>query len=207
MMNFNDAIGAKFFTPSNIGSAVPKLGMYLDASGSIAFAVGGVKQLAIGSAAGSARLISTGNEAATTTTQGNDTTPVVTEAYVAEVYTAHAKTVNGVAILNGSLVAGNVWVALYDANGVLVGSCAAAGVAQAGAAGYQNIPFTAPVRIPNGSYYAVVAFNNVGARFRSHLLGVFGAGKWTGQVFGTAPVGQTVPTTFTANLGPVASLY
>lgn len=200
-----DAVQAKFFRP--YGTDVPDFGIYMASATEIGFAVGGVKQFGIGSGAGSARLVQTGNLAPTTATQGTDTTPVVTEVYCGEAHFATPRTVTGVSLLNGSAVAGNVWIGLYTAAGALVGSCAGAGVAQAGTAAYQRIPFTAPVRVSNGTHYVAVAFNNVAARFRSHIFGDFGQGKLTGQVFGTAPVAPAFPTTFTPSLGPIASLY
>jgi hypothetical protein len=43
-------------------------------------------------------------------------------------------------------------------------------------------------------------------KFRAHAVGDFGATKQTGQVYGTFTA-VTVPTTFTADVGPIASLY
>jgi hypothetical protein len=49
-------------------------------------------------------------------------------------------------------------------------------------------------------------FNNTSQRYRSHVVGNFGAAKLTGTTYGTYPT-VTIPTTFTTALGPIASLY
>jgi len=135
---------------------------------------------------------------------GTDTTPVVTEAYVAQVNVLYGTTLTGIALLNGSAVAGNMTLYLADANGVVVASTAS--TAQAGTAAYQQVAFTTAYTAKSGKYYIVAAFNNTGARFRSHILGNFGAGKLTGLTYGTL-ANFTPPTTFTTNLGPIADTY
>lgn len=201
-----DAIAAKFFQPIPMATP-PSFGFYSDLAGNIAFAVGGVKQFAIGSGVGSARLIATGDRMPASATDGTDVTPVVTEAYLAEMHNSNPRTPTGVSILNGSAVAGNVQATLYDSAGAKISSTAS--TVQAGIAVYQRIPFATPVtpRLSNGTYYLLLQFNNTGARFRAHAFGDFGAGKLTGLVFGTPPVAPVLPTTFTASLGPIASLY
>lgn len=152
------------------------------------------------------RVWHTGEVAPTTTTTGNDTTPVVTEIYVARVFIPTNTTVTGLALLNGSAVAGNIQGALYDSSGALVGSTAS--TAQSGTAAYQQVALSAPVAVKGpATYYISWSFNNTGARFRSHILGNFNAGKLTGQVYGTVPATITPPTTFTANLGPISDSY
>lgn len=200
-----DAVAAKFFQPIPMANP-PRFGMYCDASGAICFAVNGVKQFTIsGATTGSSRLVQTGNRAPASATDGTDVTPVVTEAYVCEIYVPHGRTPNGVSILNGSAVAGNVQASLYDSSGNKAAQTAS--TAQSGTGAYQRIPWAAAPRLSNGTYYLVLQFNNTGARFRAHAFGDFGAGKLTGLTYGTPPVNPTLPSTFTASLGPVASLY
>lgn len=164
--------------------------------------VGAVDGLAV-----SPRTVHTGDVPAITATQGTDTTPVVTETYIAEIRVPATMDVSGIAILNGSAVAGNVTLALADSNGNQVSGAVTASTAQAGTAGYQKIPFARAVKVFGpATYYVQAQFDSTSARFRSHAVGVFGAGKLTSQTYGTLP-GFTVPTTFTASLGPVASLY
>ena len=164
-------------------------------------------QLAKGgvNAIGGHNVVSTGDAVPMTTTTGTDTTPVVTETYVARAFLPVNATINGVSILNGSAVAGNVTVILYDANGVPVAQSAS--TAQSGTAAYQQIPFAAAFQAQGpGRYFVGVQFNNTSARFRSHILGNFPAFKKTGETFGTATA-LTLVSTFTTGVGPIASTY
>lgn len=149
----------------------------------------------------------TGETAPMAATDGTDTTPVVTETYIARVAVLANATLTGVSIVNGSAVAGNVVVILYDDNGTVIANSALAGTAQAGTAAYQDIPFTAPVDIQGpGRYFVGVQFSSTSARFRSHTFGRFPAFKKTGETFGT-PTTITPVSTFTTNTGPIASVY
>lgn len=146
-----------------------------------------------------------GGGAPATATTGTDTTPVVTETYVARVFIPLNVSLTGISILNGSAVAGNIMVALADSNGSVIASSAS--TAASGTAAYQAVPFSAitPVKGP-GEYFILLQCNNTGYRFRSHAVGVFKAGKLTSQTYGTLPA-FTPPTSFAADLGPIASTY
>jgi hypothetical protein len=147
----------------------------------------------------------TGDAAPMTTTTGTDTTPVITEEYVAEVFVPVNHQSTGLSLLNGSAVSGNFTAILYDSNGGIVASTAS--TAQSGTAAYQKAAWTAPVNLKGpAKYFIGVQIDNTTARFRSHILGNFGAAKKTGQTYGTLTV-LTPPTTFTTNLGPVADIY
>ena len=154
---------------------------------------------------GSVTAIPTGNAAPHSTTTGTDTTPVVTETYVASVYLPANAILTGASLLNGSAVAGNVTAILYDVNGVPI--VQSASTAQSGAAGYQAFAFSTPVAEQGpGLYFIGFQFNNVSARFRSHTVGVFPAFKKTGETYGTATA-LTPVSTFTTGVGPIASVY
>jgi hypothetical protein len=145
-----------------------------------------------------------GRAAPLTTTAGTDTTPSVTETYIAEVYVDHNTTLTGASLLNGSAVAGNITAILYDANGVPMGQSAS--TAQSGTAAYQNFAFSSTIEIVGPARYFVgFQFNNTSARFRSHIVGNFIAGKKTGETYGTATA--ITISSFTTNLGPIADLY
>ncbi len=146
----------------------------------------------------------TGGLAPAAAATGTDTTPVVTETYVAEVFIPVGATLTGVAPLIGSANAGNVAVALADASGTILAQSAS--TATTGAAAYQQVPFAAPVTVKSGKYFVLLQSNNTSNRYRSHAVGNFAAGKLTGQTFGTF-ANFTPPTTFTANLGPIADTY
>lgn len=147
---------------------------------------------------------STGNIPAYVSTFGNDNTPVITETYIAQVDVPHACTLTGIAVLNGTVASGNIIVALADDTGAVVAKSAS--TAMSGTAAYQRVPFTATVDIVGGTYFVLQQVDNTTARLRGHVLGNFGASKKTGETYGTFTT-VTPPTTFTANLGPVASLY
>lgn len=147
----------------------------------------------------------TGGMAPPTTTTGTDTTPSVTETYICEVWVPASKLLTGIALLNGSAVAGNVKFALADRTGAIVASTAS--TAQAGIAAYQRVAFSAQYLAKGpATYYVLVTFNNTGARFRSHILGNFGASKKTGETYGTHTT-ITAPTTFTTGQGAIADVY
>jgi hypothetical protein len=147
----------------------------------------------------------TGQVAPTTTTTGTDTTPVITEEYVAEVFVPVNTLQTGIALLNGSAVAGNITGILYDSNGGIVANTAS--TAAAGTAGYQKVAFTAPVQLRGPAvYYIGIQNSSASNRLRTHILGNFGAAKKTGQTYGTLTA-LTPPTTFTTALGPIADLY
>lgn len=140
-----------------------------------------------------------------TTTSGTDTTPAVTETYLASVFVPANTLVSGIAILNGSAVAGNIKVALADGAGNILG--ASASTEASGTAAYQKVPLAAPVQVKGpGRYFVILQSDNTSYRFRSIPIGIAPAGKLTSQVYGTI-VTLTPPAAFTASLGPVASIY
>ncbi len=154
--------------------------------------------------AASPRLIHTGGEPAIAAASGNDTTPSVTETYLAELHVPETLTVTGIALFNGSAVAGNVTLGLYRADGRFLGKSAT--TEQAGTDAYQRVALATALTLPPGTYYVAAQFDSTSARFNSHVVGNFGAGKLTSQTYGAMP-GATMPTTFTTALGPIASLY
>lgn len=147
----------------------------------------------------------TGELTAPTTTTGTDTTPVVTETYVARVFIPCNTTITGLSVLNGSAVAGNITLALADSNGSVIANTAS--TAASGTAAYQQVALTSPLIVKGpGEYFILLQSNNTSYRFRSHTLGNFKAGKLTSQTYGTLPA-FTPPTGFTTALGPIASTY
>jgi hypothetical protein len=147
----------------------------------------------------------TGNMPPPTTTTGTDTTPAVTEEFVAQVFVPINCQSTGIAILNGSAVAGNVQAILYDSNGKRVATTAS--TAQSGTAAYQQVAWSAVQNLKGPAQYFVgLQCDNTGARFRTHILGNFPTVKKTAQTYGTFTA-LTVPTTFTTGVGPIADLY
>jgi hypothetical protein len=146
----------------------------------------------------------TGSIPASVSTFGNDSTPVITETYIAQVDVPHACTVTGIALFNGSVASGNVIAALADDQGRILAQTAS--TAMAGTDAYQRVPLTATLNIVGGTYFVLEQIDNTTARVNTHTLGNFGASKKTAETYGTFTT-VTAPTTFTTAVGPVASLY
>jgi hypothetical protein len=145
-----------------------------------------------------------GRMAPVAATTGTDTTPVTTETYIVELFVDHNVKLTGVKLLNGSAVAGNITAHLYDANGKPMTKSAS--TAQSGTAAYQAFAFSSAIDVTGPQRYFVgIQCNNTSARFRSHAVGNFIAGKKTGETYGTATAITT--STFTADLGPICDLY
>lgn len=163
----------------------------------------------LAAAAGSAvpTVFHSGNAAPGTTTTGTDTTPVVTETYICEVFVPVNCLLTGVSVLNGSAVAGNMQISLADSAGVPIAAAQTASTAASGTAAYQKVPFVTPYAAKGpAKYFILLQNNNVANRYRSHILGNFGASKKTAEVYGTFTA-VTPPVTFTTGLGPIADLY
>lgn len=124
----------------------------------------------------------------------------------------HIVTLTGIGFLVGSVGGTDSVVAeLHDADGKLLANSALAGVVVGAAAGMQEVPFTAPVEVVGpGWYYLSLTFNGTTAKFRTLAAATAMAStaftKAAALTFGT--VGDlTPPTTFTADVGPIAYVY
>lgn len=193
---------------ANSGTGVAAV---LGTSGAITFAgavtpTGGVA--ASGGYAVSPRNMNTGANPPSVSTDFNDYTVVVTETVRSEIFVPANTSSTGVALLNGSSVAGNVQAYLIDSTGAQVTGVLTASTAASGTDAYQRIPWVSgPFTIKGpATYWIAVQGNNTGMKLNTHTIGNFGADKQTGTVFGTLTV-AAAPTTFTTALGPVASLY
>lgn len=166
----------------------------------------------------SPRTFHTGGVPAAAAADFNNSTPVSTELYLAEIYVAAPCIVRGAAVFNGSDVTDNIKAALFDAEGVML--AASISTAGAGPDAYQLVPFTldytgagaiTQILLQRGTYYIGTCYASNTSRFNTHVVGAFGAGKITSLVFATnfVTTGLTVatPKTFTTVLGPVATLY
>lgn len=155
--------------------------------------------------ANSPRCIQSGNVPVKASTDGTDKTPVTTEVYIAELNIEAPVRATGIALFNGSAVAGNIKLGLYNSAGKLIAQTAS--TAQSGTDAFQRVAFTAPINLKPGVYYMASTHNNTGGRVNTHPIGNFGASKATGATYGTLPTTITPPTTFTADLGPMGGLY
>lgn len=159
-----------------------------------------------GGFAASPRNFSVGGLRPLVSTDFTNATPVNTEVYIGEVYVASNVTITGVAVFNGTDVTDNIKVGLANSNGVVVATSAS--TAGSGTDTYQLVPFTATYAAVGPATYYVLSMYAAGtSRYNAPPLGSFGCSKQTGQVFATGFTTITPPTTFTANLCNVASLY
>jgi len=154
------------------------------------------------------RCIHTGGISVTQTTDGNDTTPVITETYISEVFIPANMSITGIAIFNGSAVGtDNLVVALYNSLGVVVANSLLTGTLAVGPDAFQRIVFTQSYAAKGpATYYVGLQVDGTTYRFNSHIVGNFSATKKTGETFGTLTT-ITPVTTFTTAQGPIASLY
>jgi hypothetical protein len=137
---------------------------------------------------------------------GVDTTPVAGTIYLAQINIGAQFTVTNISCLNGSAAATNNLVyGLYNASGALVANTLLTGVVAAGVNSFQApIALTAPYAAAAGTYFVAYQTNGTTTRFRT--IPANGAGDLTGSltgVFGTLPASLTLPTAFTANVGPI----
>lgn len=142
------------------------------------------------------------------TSGATNVTAVTTDTYVAEVFIPDNATLTGIAVLNGTAVAGNINVGLANAGGTVVAS-SATNVAGSGTSTYQQIPFsTTYAAVGPAKYFILAQFSNTGARFNAHTIGNFGAVAVTSETYGTfQTTAAYATTTFTTAVGPIADTY
>jgi hypothetical protein len=131
--------------------------------------------------------------------------------YYAEVEIRRNITLTGVGVLNGATVGTNNWiVGLHtSAGGAVVANSALAGVLSSGANAFQQIAFTATYDATGpGRYWIAFQSNGATDTARTTAVSTFVdvLTKSTAGAFGTLP-SLTVPTTFTADVGPIAYVY
>lgn len=153
--------------------------------------------------------IHTGGVPAVASTDGNDSTPVITETYWSEVFVPANMTITGVKVFNGSNVTGNMRVSLATSAGAPIAAALTASTAGSGTDAYQTIPFAvAYAAVGPATYYIGVQYSSATARYNTHTIGTHGVVVKTGDVYGTF-TSFTPPAagTFVTAVGNIASLY
>lgn len=153
--------------------------------------------------------IHTGGEPAVAATDGNNSTPSITETYWSEVLVPCNMTITGVKVFNGSDVTGNMRISLADSTGTPIAAALTASTAGSGTDAYQTIPFASPYAAKGpATYYIGVQYSSATARYNTHTIGTHGVVVKTGDVYGTF-TSFTPPAagTFVSNVGNIASLY
>jgi hypothetical protein len=131
--------------------------------------------------------------------------------YLTQIKIPNNVTLTGIKILNGTTVGTNKYiVSLYNALGSVVANSSLSGVTTSGASSYQAVAFTGTYNAPAGVYWIGLSSNGSTDTFQAIPAAgqAFGlAGDITGQVWGTLTSPITLPTTFTADLGPISFTY
>lgn len=143
---------------------------------------------------------------------GHTTTDVAGKTWISAMQVDITAIVTGACVMNGATVATDKWIlSLWDDHGNLLANTATAGTTTAGASQLQCIAFTAPVALSGPRQYFVgVQGNGTTDSFLTYPTGgttsTFPVTSYSGT-FGTEPTFSTIPTTFTANTGPIMALY
>jgi len=140
---------------------------------------------------------------------GTSTTPVAGTLYIADVVIERDMVVHGIGALIGGTGGTDKFIyALYDSAGNLVGNTATAGVTVGTLNTCQEILLTNEVSIKAGQYFIGVQLNGTTARLRTMATATFitPSTDSVAGTFATLP-NITVPTTFTADKGPIAYVY
>lgn len=142
---------------------------------------------------------------------GTAVSSVAGTVYFADVFVGRDFTATGVGILNAGTIGTNLGiVAVYDSGGVLLANSALAGAVTVGANAFQQYAFTATVALQGPArYWVAYQANGATDNFRCIAASTFVDVLTKSQTgaFGTIPATFTVPTTFTADVGPAAYLY
>lgn len=144
-------------------------------------------------------------------TGGTSTTPAATSVFVSQVFVHANAALTGIKLNNGGTCGTNKWIAvLFNSAGVPVANSALAGVLCTGSSTYQALPFTATYNVVGPGVYWIGLYAD-GATDRFYSVPASGeasglAGVVTGTTFGTV-ASIVLPTTFTADKGPIAFTY
>lgn len=140
--------------------------------------------------------------------QTKDKTMVAGSRYFSSVQIGFAQTLTGIQALVGTTGGTDSWIfELHDSAGNLVATTATAGTTAGTASTWQQIAFTTPYAAAAGTYFIAVQSNGTTAKLATlnSVTNPTLTGSATG-VFGTGAA-ITPPTTYTANLGPLAYPY
>lgn len=140
--------------------------------------------------------------------QALDKTPVSGSRYYVGITIGSQVTLTGIRVKVGGTGGTDLWIAeLHDSTGALVATSATAGTTAGTANQWQDLAFTSTYLAVPGTYYIAVQTNGTTAK-----IATYGSpdlplvdGSATGS-FGTG-ASITPPTTYTANLGPIAMVY
>lgn len=144
---------------------------------------------------------------------GTSTTTGTTSEYTVNVFVPYTFIATGITNLNGSAVDGaskKIFI-LRTSDGKLIANTATAGTLATGNDAFQAIAFTATKIVTGPAYYLMglqddtADVNGIRTVAASTFNGIVGSAITS--VFGTVAASVTAPTTFTADVAPIACLY
>jgi len=157
------------------------------------------------------RHLTIGGNLGTLSSLGTNKTLVAGTTYVADIFIPLSSVLlTGIGVLNGATVGTDKGiVSLYDSTGVLMANSALAGATTSGANAFQQYAFTATyTTVKPGRFW--IAYQSNGT---TDTIRTVATATWVDLLtqsntgaFGTLPA-LTPPTTFTADVGPVAYAY
>lgn len=152
-------------------------------------------------------LAHTGAIPATASTTGTLPSLITTSSYCCILQVVGNTTITGIALLTGTTASGSVKMYLANTAGAMLASTAS--TAFGASSSYQRVAFTTPYTTSGpGTYTVIVQVSATNEQFRAHTFGNFPAWSTSGTTFNTFPTaGVAVVSTFTAGVGPIASLY
>lgn len=146
-------------------------------------------------------------------TQATSATPSATVVYMTQIHIDNNTTLTGIGVLNAATCGATKWIlALFDDTGAPLANTATAGggTTCSGASAYQQIAFTGTyaAKGPRTYWIGLYANNTTDRYYAVPTLGQAKglAGSVSGQTNGTV-ASVTLPTTFTADVAPVAYVY
>ncbi|MDB5531528.1 MAG: hypothetical protein JWR51_4631 [Devosia sp.] len=137
-----------------------------------------------------------------------DKTMVAGTRYYVNYSLGTAALLTGIQVLVGSTGGTDLWTfELHDSTGALVATSLATGTTAGTANTFQRLAFTATYQAAAGTYFLVAQSNGTTAKLGTYASP--GLPLLTGSATGTLGTGAAItpPTTYTANLGPIASVY
>jgi len=116
----------------------------------------------------------------------------------------------GIAVLVGGTGGTDLWdFELFNSAGVLVATTLTTGTTAGTAATWQKIAFTAQYQAAAGTYFISIQSNGTTAKFAAYNAPTAPSGMVNGSAAGTLGTGASItpPTTYTANLSPISTVY
>jgi hypothetical protein len=139
-----------------------------------------------------------------------DKTMVDGSRYYSSINIGNPQVLTGIRAKVGGTGGTDLWIfELHGPTGLLLATTATAGTTAGTANTYQEIAFTATYNLTvPGTYFIAVQSNGTTAKLAT-LNAPSITGVYTGSATGTFGTGAsiTAPTTYTANLGPLATVY